>query len=86
MTHADAKFAFSLDLKQIFLPTFLKCQTYPNINILQWWQQNESALLCWVAAACKFFLAQPSSEKNLSSIPSSKVVTRLHLMLQYNIC
>jgi len=33
----------------------------PSIDILQWWNQNESALPCWAAAAHKVLLVKPSS-------------------------
>ena len=33
----------------------------PNIDIIHWWKQNESTLLCWAAAVRKVLLVQPSS-------------------------
>ena len=42
-----------LDGLKAELPSYLAKMSYvdPNINVLQWWEQNESALPYWAAAA-----------------------------------
>ena len=67
-----------------------------NIDVLQWWKQNESVLPCWAAAARKSLLVQPSSaasERVFSLLKSSfnpqqqsSLVDYIEasLMLQYN--
>ena len=68
----------------------------PSIDILQWWNQNESALPCWAAAARKVLLVQPSSaasERVFSLLKASfnpqqqsslQDYIETSLMLQYN--
>ena len=57
-----------------------------DIDILRWLQQNESALPCWVAAARKVLLVQPSSVAfNQQQQSSLQDYIETSLMLQYNI-
>lgn len=67
-----------------------------NIDVLQWWSQNESHLPCWAAAARKVLLVQPSSaasERVFSLLKASfnpqqqsslQDYIETSLMLQYN--
>ena len=80
------------------LPSYLAKVTDidPSIDILQWWNQNESALPCWAAAARKVLLVQPSSaasERVFSLLKASfnpqqqsslQDYIETSLMLQYN--
>ena len=45
------------------LPTYLAKATdvAPNLSCLDWWNQSETSLLHWLAAACRVLLVQPSS-------------------------
>jgi len=53
----------ALDGLKAELPTYLtkSADVDPNFSCVEWWKRNESALPCWLAAAHKIFLMQPSS-------------------------
>ena len=81
------------------LPSYLAKVTDidSSIDILQWWNQNESALPCWATAARKVLLVQPSSaasERVFSLLKASfnpqqqsllQDYIETSLILQYNV-